>query len=181
MKQSYNFLRASRSIAKTGFSIGCQIFMLRSFLELFPGRKKCWKSCPKGSPNGPQKSTKIDKKRVQEGSQKETSKTDPLQDQEKWDCAAIYCTLARSEVSKNTHLWVPFWGPFGSQNHWTQGSHLSFFDKYQSFIFSFFHLLSLMFEAVFHFSFFFILSFQSFIFHAEALKLASTKPFGGYP
>ena len=35
------------------------------------------KSGSKGSPNGPQKLTKIDKKRVQEGSQKETSKTTP--------------------------------------------------------------------------------------------------------
>ena len=62
------------------------------------GRKKCRKSDSKGSPNGPQKSTKIDKKRVQEGSQKGTSKGDPLQDQEKWDFAVIYNTLARSEV-----------------------------------------------------------------------------------
>ena len=48
------------------------------------------KSDSKGSPNEPQKLTKIDKKRVQEGSQKETSKMDPLQDQEKWDFAIIY-------------------------------------------------------------------------------------------
>jgi len=41
------------------------------------------KSGSKGSPHGPPKLTKIDKKRVQEGSQKETSKMDPLQDQEK--------------------------------------------------------------------------------------------------
>ena len=74
------------------------------------------KSVEKGSPNGPQKLTKIDKKRVQEGSQKETSKMDPLQDQEKLFFVIIYCTLARSEVSKKTKFWVPFWRPFGRQN-----------------------------------------------------------------
>ena len=79
------------------------------------------KTDSKGSPNGPQKLTKIDKKRVQEGSQKETSKMDPLQGQEKWDFGIIYYTLARSEVSKNTHLWVPFWGPFGRQNRGNKG------------------------------------------------------------
>ena len=41
------------------------------------------KSDSKGSPNGPQKSTKIDRKGVLEGSQKGISKMDPLQDQEK--------------------------------------------------------------------------------------------------
>ena len=53
--------------------------------------------------------------------QKESSKMDPLQDQEKWDFAIIYYTLARSEVSKKTQFWIPFWGPFGRQNRWNRG------------------------------------------------------------
>ena len=106
--------RASRSLAKTG---SCWAL----FWSFFRGRKKCRKSGSKGSPNGPQKSTKIDRKGVLEGSQKGTSKMDSLQDQEKWDFAVIYCTLARSEVSKNTHFWVPFWGPFGRQNRGNRG------------------------------------------------------------
>jgi len=106
----------------TRFPFHCQDrFMLSSFLEFFRGRNKCWKSCSKGSPNGPQKSTKIDRKGVQEGSRKGTSKRDPLQDQEKWDFATIYYTLARSEVSKKTVFWGPFWGPFGRQNRWNRG------------------------------------------------------------
>ena len=40
---------------------------------------------------------------------------DPLQDQEKWDFAIIYYTLARSEVSKKTHFWVPFWDRLGDK------------------------------------------------------------------
>ena len=40
---------------------------------------------------------------------------DPLQDQEKWDFDIIYCTLARSEVSKKTHFWVPFWDRLGDE------------------------------------------------------------------
>ena len=40
---------------------------------------------------------------------------DPLQDQEKWDFAIIYYTLARSEVSKKTHFWVPFWDHLGDK------------------------------------------------------------------
>ena len=79
------------------------------------GRKKCWKSGSKGFPNGPQKSTKIDRKGVLEGSQKGTTKMDPLQGQEKWDFAVIYCTLARSEVSKKTKFWVPFWEHLGDK------------------------------------------------------------------
>jgi hypothetical protein len=76
MKQSFNFLRASRSIAKTGLIFGSNGGLkMRS--------KKALKSGSKGSPNGPQKLTKIDRKGVLEGSQKETSKMDPLQDQEK--------------------------------------------------------------------------------------------------
>ena len=106
--------RASRSLAKTG---SCWAL----FWSFFRGRKKCRKSGSKGCPKGPQKSTKIDKKRVLEGSRKGTSKWDPLQDQEKWDFAVIYCTLARSEVSKKTKFWVPFWGPFGRQNRWNRG------------------------------------------------------------
>ena len=78
-------------------------------------QKKYRKSGSKGSPNGPQKSTKIDRKGVLEGSQKETSNMDPLQDQEKWDFAIIYYTLARSEVSKKTHFWVPFWDRLGDK------------------------------------------------------------------
>ena len=58
-------------------------FMLRYFLELFPTSKKVSKMGSKGCPKGPQKSTKIDRKRVQEGSRKGTSKGYPLQDQEK--------------------------------------------------------------------------------------------------
>ena len=34
---------------------------------------------------------------------------DPLQDQEKWDFEIIYYTLARSEVSKKSPFWGPFW------------------------------------------------------------------------
>ena len=74
--------------------------MLRYFLELFPTSKKVSKIGSKGCPKGPQKSTKIDRKRVQEGSRKGTSKGYPLQDQEKWDFAIIYYTLTKSEVSK---------------------------------------------------------------------------------
>ena len=102
LKQSFNFLRASRSIAKTG---SCWAL----FWSFFRGRKKCRKSCSKGCPKGPQKSTKIDKKRALEGSRKGTSKWDPLQDQEKWDFAIIYYTLARSEVWEK----VTFWDHFG--------------------------------------------------------------------
>ena len=40
---------------------------------------------------------------------------DPLQDQEKLDFAVIYYTLARSEVSKKTHFWVPFWDRLGDK------------------------------------------------------------------
>ena len=58
-------------------------FMLRYFLELFPTSKKVSKIGSKGCPKGSQKSTKIDRKRVQEGSRKGTSKGYPLQDQEK--------------------------------------------------------------------------------------------------
>ena len=78
-------------------------------------QKLCGKSGSKGSPNGPPKLTKIDKKRVQEGSQKETSKMDHLQDQEKWDFAIIYYTLARSEVSKKSPFWGPFWDNLGDK------------------------------------------------------------------
>ena len=56
------------------------------------------KNDSKGSPNGLQKLTKIEKKRVQEGSQKETSKMYPLQDQEKLDFVIIYHIFAKSEV-----------------------------------------------------------------------------------
>ena len=72
------------------------------------GQKQCWKSGSKGSPNGPQKLSKIDRKRAQEGSQKGTWKRYPLQDQEKWDFAVICYTLARSEVSKKSLFWGPF-------------------------------------------------------------------------
>ena len=40
---------------------------------------------------------------------------DPLQDQEKRDFAIIYYTLARSEVSKKTHFWAPFWDRLGDK------------------------------------------------------------------
>ena len=113
LQQSFNFLRASRSIAKTG---SCWAL----FWSFFRGRKKCRKSGSKGSQNGPQKSTKIDKKRVQEGSQKGTSKGDPLQDQGKWDFAVIYYTSARSEVSEKVVFWTPFWGAFGRRNRWNR-------------------------------------------------------------
>ena len=56
---------------------------VHDFWSCFRGRKKYRKSGSRGSPKGPQKSTKIDKKRVLEGSRKGTSKWDPLQDQEK--------------------------------------------------------------------------------------------------
>ena len=100
--------RASRSLAKTG---SCWAL----FWSFFQRRKKCRKSGSKGSPKGPQKSTKIDKKGVLEGSRKGTSKGDPLQDEEKWDFAIIYYTLARSEVSKKTDFWVPFWDRLGDK------------------------------------------------------------------
>ena len=108
MKQSFNFLRASRSLAKTG---SCWDL----FWCFFRRRKKCRKSGSKGCPNGPQKWTKIDTKGVQEGSRKGTSKWDPLQAQEKWDFAIIYYPLARSEVSKKSHFWVPFWDDLGDK------------------------------------------------------------------
>ena len=76
MHQSYNFLRASRSIAKTGLFFGSNGGLkMRS--------KKVLKKWFQRAPNGPQKSTKIDRKGVLEGSQKGTSKMDRLQDQEK--------------------------------------------------------------------------------------------------
>ena len=40
---------------------------------------------------------------------------DPLQDQEKLDFAIIYYTLARSEVSKKSSFWVPFWDHLGDK------------------------------------------------------------------
>ena len=40
---------------------------------------------------------------------------DPLQDQEKCDFAAIYYTLARSDVSKKSPFWVPFWDHLGDK------------------------------------------------------------------
>ena len=40
---------------------------------------------------------------------------DPLQDQEKWDFAIIYYTLARSKVSKKIAFWVPFWDNLGDK------------------------------------------------------------------
>ena len=40
---------------------------------------------------------------------------DPLQDEEKLDFAIIYYTLARSDVSKKTHCWVPFWDRLGDK------------------------------------------------------------------
>ena len=40
---------------------------------------------------------------------------DPLQDQEKLDFDAIYDTLAKSEISKKTHFWVPFWDRLGDK------------------------------------------------------------------
>ena len=76
------------------------------------------KSVEKVVPKGPKWTPQVVKnwqKRVLEGSQKETSKMDPLQDQEKWDFAIIYYTLARSEVSKKTHFWVPFWDRLGDK------------------------------------------------------------------
>ena len=54
-------------------------------------------------------------KRVLEGSQKETSKMDPLQDQEKLDFVIIYYILARSEVSNKSHFWGPFWDHLGDK------------------------------------------------------------------
>ena len=62
--------------------------------------KKWFQRVPEWTP----KIAKNRSKRVLEGSQKETSKMDPLQDQEKRDFAIIYYTLARSEISKKTHF-----------------------------------------------------------------------------
>ena len=66
------------------------------------GRKKCWKTVPKGPQMDPKGSGGV-------------SKRDPLQDQEKWDLVAIYYTLARSEVSEKTAFWVPFWDHLGDK------------------------------------------------------------------
>ena len=76
MHQSYNFLRASRSIAKTGFFLGSNGGLkMRSKKVL----KKCLQRVPKWTP----KVVKNRHRRVLEGSQKGTSKEVSLQDQEK--------------------------------------------------------------------------------------------------
>ena len=81
------------------------------------GRKTCWKSDSKGSPHEHQQLLNIDRRRVLERSQKGTSKRHPLQDQEKWDLAIIYYTLARSDVSEKVAFWIAFWSRFWRQNH----------------------------------------------------------------
>ena len=97
MKQSFNFLRASRSIAKTGLFLGSNGGLkIRSKIVL----NMWFQRVPKWTP----KVDKIDRNGVLEGSQKGTSKRDPLQDQEKLDFAAIYYTLAKSEVSKKSNF-----------------------------------------------------------------------------
>ena len=107
----------------TRFPFHCQDRFLCRFK--WGSENEVKKSVEKVVPKGPQMDPKSGPKSIERvfwrGFQKGTSKMDTLQDQEKWDFVVIYHTLARSEVSKKTKFWVPFWGPFGRQNRWNRG------------------------------------------------------------
>ena len=75
-------------------------------------------SVEKVSPKGTQMDLNSCQKSIEAcsgGVSKRDTKKDPLQEQEKWDLGAIYNTLARSDVSKKTAVWVQFWDHLGDK------------------------------------------------------------------
>ena len=103
----FEHMYASELQLSTRFPFHCQDRFIFRFK--WGSENEVEKSVEKVVPKGPQmdpKSCQNRSKRVLEGSQKGTSKRDPLQDQEKLDFATIYYTLARSEVSKITAFLV---------------------------------------------------------------------------
>ena len=105
LQQSYNFLRASRSIAKTGLYLGFNWGLkMRSKIVL----KKCLQRVPKWTP----KVGKNRQERVLEGSQKRISKNSPFQEQEN-EIQLHFSNVG--DVKKDNFLGTIL-GPCGRQN-----------------------------------------------------------------
>ena len=80
------------------------------------GRKKCWKSCSKGSPNGPQKLLKIDKSMFWRGLKKRPQKW-TLSRIRKSEILPLFTTLEQGPTSqKGTPFWLYFGDLFSQKN-----------------------------------------------------------------
>ena len=85
------------------------------------GRKKCWKSGSKGSPNGPQKLLKIDKSVFWRVSKRDLKNGPSPGSGKVRFCHYLLHFSKVGGLKKDTFLGTML-GPFGRQNRWKQGS-----------------------------------------------------------